>query len=94
MRLYRIGSCKRCGKCCDPSTLAPRIAEYIARQVPFLVVGKPCPHLKRNEDGTTTCLIYEKRPKWCRDFPAEPADIAALPECGYRFIDERGRIVQ
>jgi len=91
MKFYRIGSCKRCGKCCQAATLWPDVARLFG--IEDLVEDIICPHLKRNSDGTTTCLIYPKRPKLCRDFPAEPADIANLPECGYKFVDERGRVV-
>tara|TARA_Y100000310_G_scaffold344604_1_gene458258 strand:- start:771 stop:1013 length:243 start_codon:yes stop_codon:yes gene_type:complete len=34
------------------------------------------------------CSIYEDRPRPCRDFPTAPADLIAIPECGYRFVKE------
>jgi len=91
MTFWRIGSCRRCGKCCQTNTLLSHIKEELEKL--GLRQDAVCPHLKHNLDGTTTCLIYPRRPKFCREFPGSPADIAGLPDCGYRFIDERGRVV-
>jgi Fe-S-cluster containining protein len=34
-----------------------------------------CSHLRHEEDGTTTCVIYAERPMICRDFPyGHPVD--------------------
>jgi Fe-S-cluster containining protein len=86
MPWVRIGKCNRCGDCCRPETLPERIKAYLRWNMPFILPtnGEPCPFFKDGEPAT--CLIYENRPLSCRLFPRHPADIEALPRCGYRFI--------
>jgi len=46
-----------------------------------------CPHLRwRKENGRriAVCSIYEDRPDFCRNYPAEPGDL--IEGCGYRFL--------
>lgn len=84
-KLLRVGECNQCGKCCDPSTLPQRMDVYQRRGIVALVKAEPCPHFYY-EDSKGVCEIYPDRPEMCRVFPMMPADIEALPECGYRFI--------
>ena len=52
-----------------------------------------CPFLKKHNDGTTTCGIYENRPNSCRLFPIERRDIDELRgTCSYYFIEKPIRL--
>ena len=47
-----------------------------------------CPFLKKHEDGTTTCGIYEDRPNQCRLFPISRRDLDEVRgSCSYYFIE-------
>lgn len=86
MVIVRLGTCKRCGKCCDPATLPARIEAYRRQGINFIMQHpQGCTHF-RYEDGKGVCAIYERRPLMCSVFPRIPADIDALPTCGYSFI--------
>ena len=37
------------------------------------------------------CLIYDKRPKICRDFPQTPRDLRHFKKCGFTFDAEQVR---
>lgn len=87
----RLGECNRCGKCCDPATMAKRMTVYRALGVPVLLNPRyPCPHFSY-VDGWGRCAIYDRRPQMCRDFPRIPEDVLGLPECGYWFFEARQR---
>jgi hypothetical protein len=48
-----------------------------------------CPFLKKHDDGTSTCGIYEDRPNQCRLFPLEQRDLAEVRgTCSYYFIEK------
>lgn len=48
-----------------------------------------CPFLKKHEDGTTTCGIYEDRPNQCRLFPIEKRDLEEVRgSCSFYFIEK------
>jgi hypothetical protein len=48
-----------------------------------------CPFLKKHGDGTTTCGIYQDRPKQCRLFPIERRDLEEVRgTCSYYFIEK------
>jgi hypothetical protein len=48
-----------------------------------------CPFLKKHEDGSSTCGIYEYRPNNCRNFPIEPRDLLEVRgECSYTFLEK------
>jgi len=100
MPYIRIGKCKRCGKCCEGHYiirghnrqvlkenliimgLSPEIIDWIASQ------DFKCPYLTyKYENGRkiAVCTIYENRPKECREYPKEPADL--LPGCGFSFVE-------
>jgi len=48
-----------------------------------------CPFLKKHEDGTTSCGIYEDRPNQCRLFPIEKRDLEEVRgTCSFYFIEK------
>ncbi|HEV7906371.1 MAG TPA: YkgJ family cysteine cluster protein, partial [Pyrinomonadaceae bacterium] len=48
-----------------------------------------CPFLKKHEDGTSTCGIYEDRPNQCRLFPIERRDLDEVRgQCSFYFIEK------
>jgi hypothetical protein len=48
-----------------------------------------CPFLKKHDDGTSTCGIYEDRPNQCRLFPIDSRDLAEVRgTCSYYFIEK------
>ncbi|HEX8846235.1 MAG TPA: YkgJ family cysteine cluster protein [Pyrinomonadaceae bacterium] len=48
-----------------------------------------CPFLKKYDDGTTTCGIYEDRPNVCRLFPIDKRDLAEVRgSCSFYFIEK------
>ena len=50
-----------------------------------------CPFLKKYEDGTSTCGIYEDRPNQCRLFPINKRDLTEVRgSCSYYFIEKTG----
>ncbi len=47
-----------------------------------------CPFLKKHDDDTTTCGIYEDRPNQCRLFPIERRDLDEVRgSCSFYFIE-------
>jgi hypothetical protein len=83
MHLTRIGVCNHCGACC-----------YIWSNTlhRFHVCEA---YTTKNPDGK--CGVYgnEKRPKDCEQFPTCPEDLERVSKyCVYRFVDERGRVVE
>jgi hypothetical protein len=48
-----------------------------------------CPFLKKHDDGTTTCGVYEDRPNQCRLFPIEKRDLEEVRgSCSFYFIEK------
>jgi Fe-S-cluster containining protein len=88
----RIGKCKRCGKCCSIKDIIGDRDDVFVRAIQILMMGKEgkCPHLSRIRDGRARCKIYKERPWFCQQFPAEPDDIAGIPDCGYSFVEVKG----
>jgi len=92
--MNRVGKCKKCGKCCQ--------VRYLMRGMPLqmkliLCVMKPlliwgwitngkCHFLKKTDDGWK-CQQYDKRPYFCREFPANENDLVDKG-CGYKFVDK------
>jgi len=37
------------------------------------------------------CTAYDVRPQVCKDYPRAPADLFDTPNCGFFFVDEKGR---
>ena len=47
-----------------------------------------CPFLKKQDDGTSICGIYEDRPNQCRLFPITKRDIEEVRgTCSFYFIE-------
>ncbi len=63
-----------------------RTKAYEEAQVPFEVINIDasggCPSF---DPKTGLCKIHKDKPEKCKAFPQQPIDIAALPNCGYRF---------
>ena len=52
-----------------------------------------CPFLKKHDDGTSTCGIYEDRPNQCRLFPLDQRDLAEVRgTCSYYFIEKPSKL--
>ncbi len=48
-----------------------------------------CPFLKKHDDGTTTCGIYEDRPNQCRLYPIERRDLDEVRgTCSFYFVEK------
>ncbi len=48
-----------------------------------------CPFLKRQDDNSTACGIYEDRPNQCRLFPIDKRDLEEVRgTCSFYFIDK------
>lgn len=48
-----------------------------------------CPFLKKHDDGTSECGIYEDRPNQCRLFPINKRDLDEVRGiCSYFFIEK------
>ncbi len=48
-----------------------------------------CPFLKKHDDDSTTCGIYEDRPNQCRLFPIEKRDLEEVRgTCSFYFIEK------
>lgn len=48
-----------------------------------------CPFLKKHDDGTSTCGIYEDRPNQCRLFPITRRDLQEVRgTCSFYFIEK------
>ena len=85
----RQGECRRCGDCCRVINLPKRIEAYKRWGLPATELpGNQCQHF---QDGNpSACLAYTDRPLYCKVFPRHPADIEALPNCGYSFVKMEG----
>ena len=44
-----------------------------------------CQHAEKRKGGKWICRIYEKRPDFCKAYPAEPNDIHNVKNCTYYF---------
>lgn len=75
--LVRKGKCNRCGKCCKES--------YLIKYYGFKteVEQTKCSHFA-TIDGVSACLVHDKKPDFCRTFPAAPEDLVSL-NCGFYF---------
>ncbi|MGB8509723.1 MAG: YkgJ family cysteine cluster protein [Pyrinomonadaceae bacterium] len=48
-----------------------------------------CPFLKKHDDDTSTCGIYEDRPDQCRMFPINKRDLQEVRgTCSFYFIEK------
>ena len=54
-----------------------------------------CPFLTTHQDGSTSCMIHNKRPVNCRIFPADEVDLRDRDlvnpniKCGYSFKNQQ-----
>jgi len=80
-KMIRKGRCQRCGRCCSFDKLAPSELKELIRNLDIAIPD--CPHLTRDGLGICSCEIYEKRPWFCKAYPAEPADLVV--GCGFYF---------
>jgi hypothetical protein len=96
-KLYRLGECKRCGKCCYMYNLvtAPSLKRTITpemRRVLKTSAGKNivCRYLSYDKNKLATCLAFDKpeRPTACSFHPGSPESLTEGCE-GYTFIYER-----
>jgi len=86
----RKGKCLRCGKCCNFRYLFNDIS-WKSKIVIFVfhpktlfiwIFKKDCPNLIKMGERSL-CIIYKKRPWFCKAFPATPEDL--IYKCGYNF---------
>ena len=45
--------------------------DSIGRRIWGIELNTPCMHLQEEEDGKTSCAIYQTRPQMCRDYTGE-----------------------
>lgn len=46
----------------------------------------PCPFLRYDEDGLSSCAIYAVRPPSCRKYPRTAGENLTPHSCGYYFV--------
>ena len=90
----RMGECKRCGNCCTFNKLW-RETKFIDKLMiclirPNIIISLnkfknlKCPHLRFDTNPHQAfCANYEKRPQWCKDYPANKGDL--IEGCGFHF---------
>lgn len=49
-------------------------------QLPF-----PCPFLRFDEEGLSSCAVYHVRPPSCRKYPRTASEHITQDQCGYYF---------
>ncbi len=90
-KYIRVGSCKRCGRCCKADFLlnacSAKEKELLKklsgrRNILKDLKGERCKHVwfKKRK---ARCKIYESRPDFCRAFLTGPNDI--VEGCGFSF---------
>ncbi|ESQ16679.1 MAG: hypothetical protein N838_05420 [Thiohalocapsa sp. PB-PSB1] len=47
----------------------------------------PCPFLRYDEQGLSTCAVYYARPPSCRKYPRVASENLTQETCGYYFVD-------
>jgi len=100
---YKVtGSCNKCGKCCQDIRMKNADEKdfkltqfFIPMYRRFAIRGKDengdlivgC--TLQNQDGT--CSVYEKRPKFCRDYPKKFLNFYGVFQdgCGYKAEPEK-----
>ena len=81
VKLVRFGSCNNCGDCCKLLIFQAGVSKM-----------KICEQYIGSAEGH--CKIYSNRPAKCQAFPVGPWDLAALPHCGFQFVDaETGKVI-
>lgn len=46
----------------------------------------PCPFLRYDDDGLSTCAVYHVRPPSCRKYPRTASENLTQEQCGYYFV--------
>jgi len=46
----------------------------------------PCPFLRYDENGMSSCAVYHFRPPSCRKYPRTAAENLTPEVCGYYFV--------
>jgi hypothetical protein len=46
----------------------------------------PCPFLRYDENGLSSCAVYSLRPPSCRKYPRTDAENLTPATCGYYFV--------
>ena len=101
MAVKRVGSCIRCGKCCNligffvPNTIGfdewamarGLSVEYRDNcESAMVTLDYPCPQLEM-KSGLFGCRLQGKdKPECCNDWPFGPECL--LPGCGFSFEEE------
>jgi len=87
--MERIGWCRRCGRCCqgkylfESLTILEKLFLRIFLRKKYKFLGKSgCPYL-RYVGKLANCMQYNKRPEFCRKYPAVRGDL--IKECGFNF---------
>jgi hypothetical protein len=47
----------------------------------------PCPFLRYDAEGLSTCSVYFARPPSCRKYPRTADENVTPEQCGYYFVD-------
>lgn len=46
----------------------------------------PCPFLRFDEEGLSSCAVYRFRPASCRKYPRVPEENLTAATCGFHFV--------
>jgi len=46
----------------------------------------PCPFLRFDDQGLSSCAVYHFRPPSCRKYPRTASEHLTVEQCGYYFI--------
>ena len=47
----------------------------------------PCPFLRYDEQGLSSCAVYHARPPSCRKYPRTSSENLTPETCGFYFVD-------
>jgi Fe-S-cluster containining protein len=47
----------------------------------------PCPFLRFDDQGLSSCSVYHLRPPSCRKYPRTSAENLTPEQCGFFFVD-------
>lgn len=47
----------------------------------------PCPFLRYDDQGLSSCAVYHARPPSCRKYPRTASENVTPETCGYYFVD-------
>jgi hypothetical protein len=49
----------------------------------------PCPFLRYDDEGLSSCAVYHARPPSCRKYPRTVSENLTPESCGFYFVDVR-----